>query len=66
MKKAILVLAVIASLVSCNGSSEVSTNDTTYVSGDDSSVILPALVADSSLTASDSTVSKISDDVLVK
>lgn len=43
MKKAILVLAVIASLVSCNGSSEPTVNDSALVSGDDSSLILPEL-----------------------
>jgi len=43
MKKTILVLAVIASLISCNGSSEPTINDSALVSGDDSSVILPSL-----------------------
>ena len=64
MKKTVIVIVLFMSLISCGGSNETSTEVSTYDSvGVDSSVITPALV-DSSVTATDSTVSQIISDKL--
>ena len=64
MKKAVIVSVLVMFMSACGQSSQ--TEVATYDSiGPDSSVILPALV-DSSLTASDSTVSKISDTLVAQ
>ena len=65
MKKTVIAIVLVMSLISCGGSNETSTEVSTYDSvGPDSSVITPGLV-DSSATASDSTVSQLGDETPV-
>jgi hypothetical protein len=55
MKKSVIAIALVMSLISCGGSNETSTEVSTY----DSARV------DSSVTATDSTVSKIEDETPV-